>query len=77
MLGPVDANGAHGFVRSVGHGRRRLSLNERQWELLCSIQDMLGGILQNMDIDEYHAPAPWLLENLWHSIEAIKGMESS
>ena len=54
-----------------------LPMNERQWELLCSIQDILGGILQNMDRDAYHAPAPWLLENLWHSIEAIKGMESN
>jgi hypothetical protein len=60
-----------GFVIHVG----MMSMNERQWELLCSIQDMLGGILQNMDRDEFHAPAPWLLENLWHSIEAIKGME--
>jgi len=54
-----------------------MTMNERQWELLCSIQDMLGGILQNMDQDEWHAPAPWLLENLWHGIEAIKGMESN
>lgn len=53
------------------------TMNERQWELLCSIQDILSGILQNMDRDAYHAPAPWLLENLWHSIEAIKGMESN
>jgi hypothetical protein len=64
------------FAMNVGLCRV-MTMNERQWELLCSIQDMLGGILQNMDRDEFHAPAPWLLENLWHSIEAIKGMESN
>ena len=51
-------------------------MNERQWELLCALQDMIGGILHNMDRDEFHAPAPWLMENLWRTVEVIKGMES-
>ena len=51
-------------------------MNKNQWELLCSVQDMIGGIILNMENDPFHAPANWLLENLWNSIEAIKGMES-
>ena len=55
---------------------RGMSMNERQWELLCAVQDLIGGILSNMDADPYHAPAPWILENLWRTVEVIKGMES-
>ena len=51
-------------------------MNERQWELLCAVQDLIGGILSNMDADPYHTPAPWILENLWRTVVVIKGMES-
>lgn len=49
-----------------------LRVNEKQLHLIQGVQDILNGILENMEKDEFHAPAPWLLENLWATLEAVK-----
>lgn len=49
-----------------------MRLNEKQLHLIQGVQDILNGILENMEKDEFHAPAPWLLENLWATLEAVK-----
>ena len=42
--------------------------------LIQGAQDIINGILENMERDAYHAPADWLLENLWNTLEAAKNV---
>jgi hypothetical protein len=46
-------------------------MNEKQRELLQVVMEMISGTCDNMDEDPYHAPAKWLLENWWASLNAI------
>jgi hypothetical protein len=45
-------------------------MNEKQVELIAAVMEMINGTLDNMSKDEFHAPAPWLLENWWHTLNA-------
>lgn len=45
-------------------------MNERQVVLIEAVMDMISGTLDNMKADEFHAPASWLLENWWCSLNA-------
>jgi hypothetical protein len=38
--------------------------------LIETVMDMISGTLDNMDKDEFHAPAKWLLENWWCTLNA-------
>jgi len=49
-----------------------MRLNEKQLHLIQGVQDIINGILENMEKDPYHAPADWLLENMWATLEAVK-----
>ena len=59
------------FVWSVA------AVNEQQLHLLQGAQDMINGILENMEADKYHAPADWILENIWNTLEAVKNAQTS
>lgn len=45
-------------------------MNEKARVLIETVMDMLSGTLDNMAEDEFHAPAAWLLENWWCSLNA-------
>jgi len=45
-------------------------VNEKARLLVETVMDMINGTLDNMKADEFHAPAPWLLENWWCSLNA-------
>lgn len=47
-------------------------MNAKQLELIEVLQEMISGTLDNYAQDPHHAPASWLLENWWHTLEAIK-----
>lgn len=47
-------------------------MNEKQLELIEVLQEMISGTLDNYALDPHHAPASWLLENWWNTLEAIK-----
>ncbi len=51
-------------------GSRVTMMNEKQVELVAAVMEMINGTLDNMAKDEFHAPAPWLLENWWHTLNA-------
>lgn len=53
------------------------AVNEQQLHLLQGAQDMINGILENMESDPYHAPADWILENIWNTLEAVKNAQTS
>jgi hypothetical protein len=45
-------------------------MNEKARVLVETVMDMINGTLDNMKTDEFHAPAAWLLENWWCSLNA-------
>jgi hypothetical protein len=49
----------------------RGDVNDKQRELLHVVMEMISGTCDNMAEDPYHAPAKWLLENWWASLNAV------
>jgi hypothetical protein len=45
-------------------------MNEKARILVETVMDMINGTLETMSNDEFHAPAPWLLENWWCTLNA-------
>jgi len=45
-------------------------MNEKEQILVETVMDMINGTLDTMKADEFHAPAPWILENWWHTLNA-------
>ena len=45
-------------------------MDERARVLIETVMDMLSGTLDTMAKDQFHAPAPWLLENWWSTLNA-------
>jgi hypothetical protein len=45
-------------------------MNEKARVLVETVMDMINGTLDTMKADEFHAPASWLLENWWCSLNA-------
>jgi hypothetical protein len=56
--------------QSVNGGVMRL--NEKQLALIETLQDMISGTLDTYEKDPHHAPAKWILENWWCTLEAVK-----
>ena len=46
-------------------------MNGRQIMLIQAVQEMIGGTLDLYDSDPTHAPAKWLLENWWNTLEVV------
>ena len=46
-------------------------MNDKQQELLSAVMDMISDTLDNYEKDEHHAPAAWLLENWWNTLQVI------
>lgn len=46
-------------------------MNEEQIHLVCVVMEMIGGTIDNMEKDEFHAPAMWVLNNWWHTLNAV------
>jgi hypothetical protein len=47
-----------------------LVVNEKAAALVGTVMEMIDGTLTNMEQDQFHAPAAWLLENWWHALNA-------
>ena len=45
-------------------------MHEKARILIETVMDMISGTLDTMSEDKFHAPAPWLLENWWCSLNA-------
>ena len=45
-------------------------MNEKEQILVETVMEMIDGTLFRMDVDAFHAPAAWLLENWWHTLNA-------
>lgn len=45
-------------------------MDERARVLIETVMDMISGTLDTMADDKFHAPAPWLLENWWATLNA-------
>jgi hypothetical protein len=46
-------------------------MNQKQIDLVCVVMEMIGGTIDNMDEDQFHAPAKWVLDNWWHTLNAV------
>ena len=46
-------------------------MNQKQIDLVCVVMEMIGGTIDNMDEDHIHAPAKWLLNNWWHTLNTV------
>lgn len=55
--------------------RESIALNEKQNWLIRGVQDTINGILENMKKDPFYAPADWVLENLWNTLQVVRDME--
>jgi hypothetical protein len=56
----------------LSHEMGERMMNAKQLELIEVLQEMISGTLDNYAQDPHHAPASWLLENWWNTLEAIK-----
>ena len=45
-------------------------MDEKARTLIETVMDMIGGTLDNYELDPHHAPAAWLLENWWCTLNA-------
>jgi hypothetical protein len=52
-------------------------MNDKQQELLSAVMDMISDTLDHYEKDEHHAPAAWLLENWWNSLQCVLEITSS
>ena len=59
----------HTFVIDVG--KELAMMNEKQLLLIRGVMDSINGTLEFYEKDATHAPADWLLENWWHTLEAV------
>ena len=51
-------------------------MNQKQIDLVCVVMEMIGGTIDNYDEDPHHAPARWLLNNWWNTLNAVLALES-
>ena len=47
-----------------------MTMNEQQRILVETVMDMISGTLDTYERDPHHAPAAWLLENWWCTLNA-------
>ena len=52
-------------------------MNDKQQELLSTVMDMISDTLDSYQKDEFHAPAPWLLENWWNTLQCVLNLSFS
>jgi len=45
-------------------------MNDKQRMLITTVMDMISGTLDTYAKDPHHAPADWLLENWWCTLNA-------
>jgi len=50
-------------------------MNQEQIDLVCVVMEMIGGTIDHMDEDQFHAPAKWVLNNWWHTLNVVLTME--
>jgi hypothetical protein len=52
-------------------------VNEKQLILIRGVMDSINATLEMYEKDATHAPADWILENWWHTLEAVITSSSS
>lgn len=50
-------------------------MNEQQLVLIQTVMEMIGGTIDNYDADPHHAPARWVLNNWWHTLNGVLQLE--
>jgi len=50
-------------------------MTQEQVDLVCVVMEMIGGTIDNYDQDPYHAPAQWVLNNWWHTLNAVLALQ--
>lgn len=52
-------------------------MNDKQSTLIKTVMEMINDTLDNYQKDEHHAPADWLLENWWATLQCVLNLSSS
>jgi hypothetical protein len=52
-------------------------MNEKQRELISVVMDMISTTCDHYEKDPHHAPASWILENWWHTLQCVINLSSS
>ena len=52
-----------------------LMMTDEQIDLVTVVMEMIGGTIDNYDEDPYHAPARWVLNNWWHTLNAVLALQ--
>ena len=50
-------------------------MNQKQIDLVTIVMEMIGGTIDNMAEDPFHAPADWVLNNWWHTLNAVLSLQ--
>lgn len=50
-------------------------MTPEQIDLVTVVMEMIGGTIDNYDEDPFHAPARWVLNNWWHTLNAVLALE--
>ena len=51
-------------------------MNEKQIQLMSVVMDMISDTLDNYEKDPHHAPATWILENWWATLQCVLNLSS-
>ena len=51
-------------------------IEEKQRELIAAVMEMIDTTLNLYKEDEHHAPAAWLLENWWATLDLALNLSS-
>lgn len=51
-------------------------MNKKQVELIKVVMDMISHSCELMEQDIFHAPPKWILENWWHTLNAVLKLEN-
>ena len=52
-------------------------MNDKQISLMKVVMEMISDTLDTYEKDEHHAPAAWLLENWWATLQCVLNLSSS
>jgi hypothetical protein len=64
---------SHGFATIAG--AMVPMMTDKQIDLVTVVMEMIGGTIDNYDEDPYHAPARWVLNNWWHTLNAVLALQ--
>lgn len=78
MQETIEQHGRPGEVFEVckvlspgARSQESMKVNQKQQELIETVMDMVSHTAEMMLKDPFYAPPTWIIENWWHSLNAV------